>query len=207
MGVAADGKYEDIDEAPRPFLYYALSQNYRGEVNVIARTKGDPSFWVKPFAQAVRGLGLKTMIQPITLQRWMDITLLTQRVAAGCVAALSALGLVLAVIGMFGAVSYSVSERKKELGIRVALGARPAQLLKMVLGQTMIISGVGVALGSLLGIGGAIVFRDQLYGISAVEWIVLLPVGAAMLVLSLAIAYLSARPWITINPMEAVRHA
>lgn len=207
VGVVADGKYEDIDEAPRPFLYYAFSQNYRGEVNVIARTRGDPSFWVKPFAQALRGLGLKTMIQPITLQRWMDITLLTQRVAAGCVAALSALGLVLAVIGMFGAVSYSVSERKKELGIRVALGARPAQLLKMVLGQTMIISSVGVAVGSLLGIGGAIVFRDQLYGIRAIEWIVLLPVGAAMLMLSLAIAYLSARPWITINPMEAVRHA
>lgn len=102
---------------------------------------------------------------------------------------------------------YSVSERKKELGIRVALGARPWQLLQMVLGQTMLITGAGVALGSLAGVGGTILFRSQLYGISAVEWTVLLPVGGAMMAVSLLIAYLSARPWITINPMEAVRHA
>jgi ABC-type antimicrobial peptide transport system permease subunit len=207
VGVAANGKYQDIDEPARPFLYWALNQNYQGQISVIARTKGDPTLWVKPLARALRGLGLKTMIQPVTLQRWMDVTLLTQRVAAGCVAVLSALGLVLAIIGMFGAVSYSVCERKKELGIRVALGARPWQLLKMVLRQTMIIAGAGIALGSLLGIGGTILFRDQFYGISAVEWAVLLPVSAVMMALSLLIAYLSARPWITINPMEAVRHA
>jgi predicted permease len=207
VGVAANGKYQDIDEPARPFHYWALNQNYQGQISVIARTKGDPTLWVKPLARALRGLGLKTMIQPVTLQRWMDVTLLTQRVAAGCVAVLSALGLVLAIIGMFGAVSYSVSERKKELGIRVALGARPWQLLKMVLRQTMIIAGAGIALGSLLGIGGTILFRDQFYGISAVEWAVLLPVSAVMMALSLLIAYLSARPWITINPMEAVRHA
>jgi predicted permease len=207
VGIAADGKYVDFDEAPRPFLYLALSQNYRGAIDVVARTNGDPSLWVKPFAQALRGLGLKIMIQPVTLQRWMDLTLLTQRIAAGCVAVLSVLALVLAVIGMFGAVSYSVSERKKELGIRVALGAQPRQLLTMVLRQTLIIAGAGVALGSVLGIGGTILFRDEFYGISAVEWTVLLPVGGAMMAVSLVIAYFSARPWITINPMDAVRHA
>lgn len=207
VGVAGDGKYLDIDEAPRPFLYFSLSQNYQGQISVIARTKGDPSLWVKPMAQTLRGLGLKIMIQPVTLQKWMDVTLLTERIAAGCVAVLSGLGLLLAIIGLYGAVSYSVSERKKELGIRVALGARPWQLLKMVLRQTMLVAGAGVALGTLLGIGGTILFRDQFYGVSAVEWTVLLPVGGAMIVVSLAIAYLSARPWVTINPMEAVRHA
>jgi predicted permease len=206
VGVAADGKYLDLDEPPRPFLYYALSQNYRGGINVVARTKGDPSLWIKPVNQALRGLGL-TFAQPETFQRWMDLALFTERVAAGCVVVLSALGLLLAIIGLFGAVSYSVSERKKELGIRVALGARPGQLLKMVLRQTMLIAGAGVILGSLLGIGGTILLRAQLYGVSAVEWTVLLPVAGAMMAVSLAIAYLSARPWITINPMEAVRHA
>jgi len=207
VGVVADSKYIDIDEAPRAFLYYALSQNYRGGINVIARTKDDPSLWVRPFAHALRGLGLKIMIQPITLQRWLDLTLLTQRIAAGIVAILGALGLLLAIIGLFGAVSYSVSERKKELGIRVALGARPGQLLKMVLRQTMLVAGAGVTLGSLLGVGGTILFQSQLYGISAVEWTVLVPVGAGMIIASLLIAYVSARPWIQVDPMEAVRHA
>jgi predicted permease len=207
VGVAADGKYVDLDEPARPFLYYALSQHYRGGINVIARTKGDPRIWVEPFAQALRGLGLKIMIQPVTFQSWMNLTLLTERIAAGCVAVLSALGLLLAIIGLFGAISYSVRERKKELGIRVALGARPWQLLKMVLRQTMLVAGVGVAIGTLLGVGATVLFRSQLYGISAVEWTVLLPVGAAMLALSLLVAYFSARPWIRIDPMEAVRHA
>ena len=107
----------------------------------------------------------------------------------------------------FGAISYSVSERRKELGIRVALGALPLQLLTMVLRQTMFVAGAGAAIGMLLGVGATILFRSQFYGISAVEWSVLLPVGSAMLLLSLLVAYFSARPWITADPMEAVRHA
>ena len=122
IGVAADGKYEDLDEAPIPFMYYALSQNYRGGINVIARTTGNPQALVEPFARALCGLGLKIMVQPATLQSWMNLSLLAQRVTAGCVAILSALGLLLAVIGLFGAISYSVSERKRELGIRVCAG-------------------------------------------------------------------------------------
>jgi macrolide transport system ATP-binding/permease protein len=206
VGVAADGKYVDLDEPARPFVYYALSQHYRGGINVIARTMGDPRIWVEPLAQALRGLGLKIMIQPVTFQSWMNLTLLTERIAAGCVAVLSALGLLLAIIGLFGAISYSVRERKKELGIRVALGALPWQLLKMVLRQTMLVAGAGVAIGTLLGVGATVLFRSQLYGISAVEWTVLIPVGGAMLALSLLVAYFSARPWIRIDPMEAVRH-
>ena len=79
--------------------------------------------------------------------------------------------------------------------------------LRIVLRQTIFIAGAGVAIGTLLGVGATILFRSQLYGISPVEWTVLLPVGAAMLALSLLVAYFSARPSISINPMEAIRHA
>jgi putative ABC transport system permease protein len=207
VGVAPTGKYVDLDESPQPFLYLPLSQHYVAAINVMARTKSDPRLWIEPLAKAVRGLGLHVLIQPVTLNGWMTLTLLRQRIAAGCVAMLSALGLLLAVIGLFGAISYSVSERKKELGIRVALGALPWQLLQMVLRQTMFVAGAGVAIGIVLGVVATIVFRSQLYGIAAVEWSVLIPAGSGMLLLSLMVAYLSARPWITIDPMDAVRHA
>ena len=202
----ADGKYLDPYESPRPFLYYALSQHYRGGINVIARTKGDPRLWVEPMAQALRGLGLKIMIQPVTFQGWMNLTLLAERITAGCVAALSGLGLLLAIVGLFGVISYSVRERKKELGIRTALGARQWQLLKMILRHTMLTAGAGVGIGILLGIGATALFRSQLYGISPVEWIVLLPAGATMLGVSVVVAYFSARRWVAVDPMEAVRH-
>ena len=77
----------------------------------------------------------------------------------------------------------------------------------MVLSQTIFVAGAGVALGTLLGVGATVLFRSQLYGISAVEWPVLLPVAAAMLALSLLVAYFSALPWIRIDPMEAIRHS
>jgi putative ABC transport system permease protein len=206
-GVVADGKYESLDEAPRAVMYDALSQHYQNSINIVARTQGDPNLWVQPLAKTVRSLGLTIIFSPVSFNHWVDFTLLVERITAASVAALSALGLVLAIVGLFGAISYSVSERKKELGIRVALGARPAQLLKMILRQTLAIAGAGVAIGTLLGVAATITLRSQFYGIGAVEWTVLVPVAAAMLAVSLLVAYFSARPWITINPMEAVRHA
>jgi ABC-type antimicrobial peptide transport system permease subunit len=136
----------------------------------------------------------------------MNLSLFTQRITAGVVAGVSALGLLLVAIGLAGAISYSISERKKELGIRVALGARSGQLLKMVLRQVLSIAGAGVAIGILLGVGATVLLRSHVYGIGTVEWTVLVPASALMLAVALLVAYLSARPWIDADPMEAVRH-
>jgi predicted permease len=207
VGVAANSKYDDIDEALQPFLYYDLSQNYNIMVNVLARTRGDPKLWLPPFRKTLHDLGLKVMIDPITLDDWVSLNLFGERMTALGVAIFSILGLLLAMIGLLGAVSYSVSERKKELGIRVALGARPGQLLAMVLRQTAMVTGGGIVIGLLSGIAVTVALRSQLYRIGALEWTVLAPVATAMMALSLAMAYLSARPWLKVDPMEAVRHA
>jgi predicted permease len=207
IGVARDGPYLDLDEAPKPFFYYALSQHDVVAVNVVARTKGDPRLWAAPLDKALRGLDLKIQIHPETFENWISLSLITQRIAAGFVGILSGLGLLLAVIGLFGAISYSVSARKKELGIRVALGAVPWQLLQLILRETLLVAGTGVVIGTLLGVAATVVFRSQMYGIRAVEWTVILPVGVAMLALSLTVAALSARPSLTVDPMESVRHA
>ena len=207
IGVVADGKYDDLDEAPQPFFYSSLDQNFLAAVSVIARTKGDPRSWTGAMERAVREVGLRTPARPMTLADWMSMTLLPQRVSAAVVALLSGLGLLLAVAGLFGAIAYSVSERRKELGIRVALGARPGQLIGMVLGQTLRIAGAGVAAGALCGVAITMWLQSKFYGIASVEWSVLLPVSLAMLALSLLVAYLSARPWVRVNPLEAVRHA
>jgi putative ABC transport system permease protein len=207
VGVAANSKYDDIDEALQPFLYYNLKQNYNIMVNVVARTRGDPKLWLAPFSKALRGLGLKIMIDPITFDDWVNLNLFGERMTAIGVAIFGVLGLLLAMIGLLGAVSYSVGERKKELGIRVALGAQPGQLLAMVLRQTAMVAGGGIVIGLLLGIGATTALRSQLYQVGTLEWTVLLPVGAAMMALSLAMAYISARPWLKVDPMETVRHA
>jgi predicted permease len=206
VGVVADSKYEDIDEPRREFFYYALSQHYSEGINLVARTKSSPAAWSEPLAKVVRDAGMHTPVQPATLQSWMNLSLFVERLSSAVVAALSALGLLLATIGLGGAIAYSVSQRRKELGIRVALGARSGQLLGMILRQVTRIAGVGIAVGLGLGIVTTVLLQSQFYGIGAVEWTVLLPVAAAMLALSLAVAWISARPWIDADPMEAVRH-
>jgi predicted permease len=205
VGVVADGRYDDLDEDQKPYFYFPLSQRNESGINVVARTKGDPELWVVPMAQALRMPGA-VPLNPMTYENWLNLTLIAQRLTSACVAGLGALGLTLAAIGLFGAISYSVSERRREIGIRVALGARPGQLLRMILRHTLLVAGSGVMLGVLLGVGATIALRSQFYGIGAVEWTVLVPVGAAMLALSALVAYLSARPWVGMNPMEAVRH-
>jgi len=206
VGIVADGKYDDLDEAPKPFFYYALSQHYQSAINIVARTGGDPQLWIAPMAATMRGLDV-VILDPFTFDSWLNLTLFFERVTAACVAGLSGLGLLLAAIGLFGAISYSVSERRKELGIRVALGARPGQLLEMIVRHTLLLASTGVGIGLLLGVGATVMLRSQFYQIGAVEWTVLVPVSVVMLAVSSLVAYFSAKPWLAINPMEAVRHA
>ena len=94
-----------------------------------------------------------------------------------------------------------------QLGIRVALGAARGQPVRMILRQTSRVVGVGIGIGVLCGVPATIMARSYFYGISPVEWSVLIPLSTGVLVLSLVIAYVSARPWLKADPMEAVRHA
>jgi predicted permease len=206
VGVVADGKYDSVDEPRRGFMYYPLAQHYEPGITVIARTSGDPARWVQPFDRAIRATGFKTPVRPVTFEHWFNLILLGERIVAGVVAALSALGLLLAAIGLAGAVSSAISQRTRELGLRVALGASPGQLMRMVLRQVLLVAGTGVVLGLLLGVSATILLRSQFYQIGQVEWSVLVPVCALMLAISLVVAWLAARPWINADPMTAVRH-
>ncbi len=206
-GVVADSKTGDLDEPVLPVIYFPLSQNHPPRVNVIARTSGDPKFSIAPIQQTLRALGLYGGLRPVTLNQWIDFDLFTKRIAADCAGVVSTLGLALAMVGLFGAVSYAVSERRREFGIRAALGARHWTLLKLIFRETLLTTGLGIAAGILLGIAATVLLRWQLYGIRPIEWSVLVPVAILMLGLSLLVAYVSARPSVTADPMEGLRHA
>ncbi|MGA8229954.1 MAG: FtsX-like permease family protein, partial [Candidatus Acidiferrales bacterium] len=143
---------------------------------------------------------------PFTLDDVLSFTLLVPLLTLLVVVGLGALALMLAVSGLYGTIFYSVNERQKEIGIRVALGAQPRHLLTLFLRQTAIISGAGVSLGLLLGVAATTVFRSQFYGIYAIELRVLIPVALAMTLISTVTAYAVALPRIKMSPMEAVRH-
>jgi predicted permease len=206
VGVAANVRFGDLYEEPSPLLYYAQSQ--RPETSLlIVRTKGNPLLWTHSLVEGLRHAGIESPLDPMTFQNVENISLLPERIVAGCVTGLGALGMLLAAVGLFGAISYSVSARKKELGLRIALGAQPLQLLKMIFRETLSVAGTGTMIGIAFGVAVTVVARSHFYRIGVIEWSVLIPVGATMLAVSLAIAYVSARPWLRVEPMEAVRHA
>jgi predicted permease len=207
IGVVANGKYNDLDEAPKPFLYFSYTQRDPPYLSVILRTKGDPRLWAEPLGKAAARAGLVLPVPPFTMDGLLYLEMFVPLLTLYSVGGLSGLGVMLAVFGLFGAISYSVSERKRELGIRAALGAAPSDLFRMVLRETAATSGSGIAAGALAGIAATVLLRSQFFGIHAFEWLILLPVIFAMSAMTASVAYLAARPWIRGDAWQAVRHA
>ncbi len=206
VGIAVDGKYGDLDEPQQSYMYYSLGRHYQAGATLIVRTAGDPRLWFDPISRMVRQSGIKLPLPPMTMDDWMNLTLFVPRVTLAAVIGLSVLAVLLATVGLYGAISYSVRERRRELGIRIALGARPAQVMGLVFRRTIIIAGTGVLVGLGLGVAASAIFRSQFYQIHPIEWRVLAPVAIGMAAVSLGIAFAAARRWTRMNPMDAVRH-
>ncbi|MGC1255533.1 MAG: ABC transporter permease [Candidatus Acidiferrales bacterium] len=206
VGVVGNIKYSDIDEAPQPFLYYSLTQNYRSVIYVLVRTQGNPSQVMGTILDTVRKAAPELGVMSFTMERWHEFALYVPHLAVICISAFGLLAFVLAAVGLYGAVFYSVSERTREMGIRVALGASQRDLWKLVLRQTSAITITGIFLGVAGGIGASVLARSLLYQIQPIEWSVFLAAGFAMFAMSIFIAYSGARPWMRVDPMQSIRH-
>ena len=206
VGVVADGKYVDMDEPPRPFIYFDLNQHYQGAVYLLARTKGAPRRWLTPLSEALQKAVPGLFFMTLTIDDWLDFALFVPRITLFCIVGFGGLAFMLATVGLYGAVFYSVSERKKELGIRAALGASPRDLWNMILRQTSAVTATGVSLGILGGVVANALVRSLLYGIRPIEWTVFSAVALTMGFITVLTAYSAARPWVRTDPMESVRH-
>lgn len=207
VGVVADGKYVDIDEPPRPFMYFDLNQHYQPAVYLLARTKGAPRRWLSPLLEALQKAAPGLSYLTLTIDDWLDFALFVPRITLFCIVGFGGLAFMLATVGLYGAVFYSVSGRKKELGIRAALGASPRDLRNLILRQTGVVAATGVFLGVLGGVIASALVRSFLYGIRPVEWTVFATVALTMGGVTVFTAYSAARPWLRTDPMESVRHA
>ena len=206
VGVVGDIQYADIDEPPQPFIYYSLTQNYRSGMYLLVRTQGNPSRWMGTILDRVRKSAPELGVMSFTIEQWHEFALYVPHLAVICISAFGLLAFLLVAVGLYGAVFYSVSERTREMGIRVALGASPRDLWKLVLRQTSAMTILGIFLGIAGGIGASVLARSLLYQIQPIEWSVFLGAAFAMFAMSIFIAYSGARPWMRVDPMQSVRH-
>jgi predicted permease len=220
VGVVKDSKYHYLGESPTPYFYVPFRQIYREDMNLAfyVRTKGNPSV-VLPILRA-RAHEIDpnvNVFDAVPLKEYIGASLYPQKVAASLMTVLGAVAVLLAAIGLYGVMAYSVAQRTQEIGVRMALGARPANVLRMVVRQGLALTSIGLIAGIVLAIGlargaASVSFSNSAMGASAKllggsatdPWIYL---GAAAFLCAIAAlaAYLPARRAAATSPMQALR--
>jgi macrolide transport system ATP-binding/permease protein len=206
IGVVGDVKISDIDEPARPFAYTAFDQHYQSGFSLLVRTREKTALSLEPLYETIHKSDPSIGFNALTIEDVHAFSLYIPRLVLICVGGFGVLAFLLAAAGLYGAVFYSVSERTREMGIRVALGAQQWDLWKLILRQTSTITAIGIVLGIAGGIGASILARSLLYQIQSVEWFVLFGVAFVMLAMTIVTAYSAARPWMRVDPMQSVRH-
>ncbi|HUH14175.1 MAG TPA: ABC transporter permease [Longimicrobiales bacterium] len=206
VGVVADAKVSDLREAPTPMIYYAAEQDGVRSFTVVARTGADPAALTGALRSALRDVRPSLPVTRLgSLEAHLGDALAGPRAAAALMGAFSLLALLLASFGVYAVVSFAVARRTQEIGIRAALGATRARLVSMVVGESLVVVAVGVAIGLALTVPVTRGLEGLLFGVGAGDGTTL--GGAAILLLTAAAvaAFLPARRAARADPVEVLR--
>jgi putative ABC transport system permease protein len=205
IGIARDGKYRTLGEPPRNFVYVPFAQRYTPRLNLVVRTTTGA-----PVAGMIKQLVSELdPALPILDQRTMDdqvaTSLFPQRVVLWVAATLASVALLLALLGIYGVVAFSVAQRTREIGVRVALGAQRAEVLSLVLRQGAVLAGIGVAVGALGALAVTRLLASLLYGIPATDLVAFGAAAGLLAAAALAASWIPARRAAAIDPVIALR--
>ncbi|MGA8739899.1 MAG: ABC transporter permease [Terracidiphilus sp.] len=205
VGVVEDGKYRTLTEDQQPAMFFSFLQQPSSNTWLLVRSNRDPQEISAALEKALHGLD---SAMPIVVRPWsqaMGSAMFAARVASVALGVLGLLGAMLAVTGIFGMASYTVSKRLRELGIRMALGARRKQVLRTALGRAFILLLVGSVAGLVLGLLATKVLSFIVYHASPNDPVVLGGVVFTMLMLGLVAAWIPAQKALAVNPVKLMR--
>jgi predicted permease len=206
IGIAQNGKYAGLNEDPKSFVYQPLWQSYTGSTNLLVRAEADPQRLIASIRGELRQLDPHLPISSAkTMVDHMAMPLLPARVAASLFGSFGMLALALAAIGLYGVMSFSVSKRTREIGIRMALGARSGDVLKMIVGQGMTLTVIGVLIGLLLAFGSTRLMKSLLFGVSPTDPLTFIVIALLLSLVALLACWLPARRASKTDPMNALR--
>ena len=205
VGVARDAKYRSLGEQPRNFIYVPFEQIYIGRINLMVRSAPG----TQPAGGMRRIVARLDPALPILNQQPLEdlaaTSLFPQRVALYVAGSLGAVALLLALLGIYGVIAYSVTQRTREIGVRVALGAHRSHVVGLVLRQGLVLAGIGVVIGALAGVGITRTMRSLLYGVPPTD-VIAFAGAAVLLALAAAVAsFIPARRAAGVDPMIALR--
>jgi len=209
VGVVKNIRAESFEAETSPFFYVPFAQSYQPVATLQVRTATAPETMVREVTGLIHSLEPVMPVfdvQPMTVALETVNGFLLFQFAAGLAACLGILGLVLAVVGVYGVISYAASQRTHEIGIRMALGAEPMQVLRMIFGQGFIIIVAGVLIGLVAAAGMARVLQNFLIGVRALDPITYSGASFLLGLVALAACYIPAFRAMRVDPMTALRH-
>jgi putative ABC transport system permease protein len=209
VGIVADVKHVSLREDPGPEMYVPYTQKpYPSmlSMHVVLRTRADPASAVRGAREAVRELDRDLPVAKVTtLAALIDDSVAGPRFSMFLLGAFGTLALLLAFFGMYGVISYSVTQRTREIGIRMALGAQPRTVLGMVLGQGARLAGLGIAVGLVTALGVSRLMANLLYGVKPTDASTFAVVSLLLATVALLACYLPARRATRVDPTAALR--
>ncbi|HEX8635135.1 MAG TPA: ABC transporter permease [Pyrinomonadaceae bacterium] len=206
VGVIKDVKYAGLDAAVRPEVYLAHTQNPWGNMTLVTRTETPPATMTAAIRGALREVDKDQPISNVmTMQEQVSLSLATKRFVMTLLGAFALLALILAIVGLYGLISYSVAQRTHEIGVRMALGARPRDVTMMVVRQGMTLTLIGLAIGL---VGSFIVTRlieSFLFGVSTIDPLTFTGVALVLIIVALLASVIPARRAARVSPIIALR--
>jgi ABC-type antimicrobial peptide transport system permease subunit len=188
------------------YFYLPLSQHYQNQSIVHLRASGEPERLITAIRREISNLDRSLPIYEVkTFTAYLNDALAPQRLATFLVSGFGVLAVILAAIGLYGALSYDVSQRTHEIGVRMALGAQPRDVLRLIIRKGMTLTFIGTA----IGIGAALVMtrliESLLYGVSATDPLTFVVIAALLVLVGLLACYTPARRAIQVDPLQSLR--
>jgi putative ABC transport system permease protein len=207
VGIVKDIKHDGLDIDGVPHIYVSIYQNSGRELSVVLRTSLPAKLLEPEIRHEIQSVDPNLPVFRVSsMNDVLDASLASRRFSADLVGGFAGMALLLASIGIYGLLAYMVGQRSREIGLRIALGAQPGDVLKLVLGKGVVVAGVGILFGVLLSALTASMMASLLYGVHPHDPAVFLLVPLSLFTVAVLASYLPARRALRVDPLLALRH-
>jgi hypothetical protein len=209
VGVARNSKYHRVTENAQPYFYIPIRQIFRPEYGLTfhVRTSGSIGEAIVALRRETANLDpALTIFDAEPMTEYIAASLFGPKITANLLSVLSGVGLLLAAMGLYGVLAYSLALRTREFGIRVAMGAHPSDILGLILKQSAKLTLSGMAAGLILAAASTPVIASEIHGISPLDPLTFVGVGVLLAAVAFAVSYVPARRAAKVDPMVALRY-
>jgi putative ABC transport system permease protein len=207
MGVVSDVRQNGIDRDPPMQVYIPLQQEPMRSLIVVARTAGDPLAMASMIEERIHSIDKDLPVFNVrTMDQLLDESIAQQQMAMALLGSFALLALMLAAMGIYGVMSYAVTQRTHEIGVRMAMGAQPSDVLRLVVGQGLTLALIGVAVGISAALAMTRLMASMLFGVSSTDPLTFISISLLLIAVAALACYVPARRAARVDPMVALRY-